>query len=224
MDSNMGDTEAQSRPSRARTLCDLGRFADAVSEAAAAIAEDPRDASAWCVMAEAQLGSERAAAALQAAEAAASLQPELEQPHRLASLALSRLGRDQEAAQAAFEATQRDPASWQAHAHLARSLAAFRNRLGEARWAAERALALGPDQSGPHLAAGAVAVAAGRQAEATAAFCAALGADPHSAEAHSRLAEMPDRRRADRIGSVMRRIAERLPRPAVRRRRHRWPT
>jgi tetratricopeptide (TPR) repeat protein len=138
-------------------------------------------------MAEAQLGNERPSAALQAANAAAELAPGRELPRRLASICLGRLGRPDEAADAALEGTRCEPGSWHAHARLAESLSVFRHRLSDARHAAERARELGPDHPGPFLALGTVALAAGQRAEATSAFCAALAADPQCLEAHHRL-------------------------------------
>jgi tetratricopeptide (TPR) repeat protein len=187
----VGDTPP--RPSlteRAQTLCDLGRFPDAAAAAGQAIAQDPRSTDAWCLMAQAQLGQDRAAAALVAAQAACRLRPEAEASHRLVSLALGALGRAEEAAAAATEATQWAPNSWRAHVRLAHCLAAIRDRLPDARRAAQRALELEPDEAGPHLAVGRVALAAGQRTEATSAFCAALGVDPQCAEAHSELSAL----------------------------------
>jgi tetratricopeptide (TPR) repeat protein len=178
---------------RAQTLCDLGRFTAAAEAASEAIADEPRSSRAWCLMAQAQLGQDRAPAALVAAQAACRLEPADEAPHRLVSLALGSLGRDEEAAAAAVQATQHAPQSWRAHARLAHCLAALRDRLPEARQAAERALELEPGQAGPHLAIGRVALAAGRDTDATSAFCAALGVDPQCVEAHSELSRLQSR-------------------------------
>jgi tetratricopeptide (TPR) repeat protein len=173
---------------RATTLCQLMRFADAVAAVSVTLAERPRDGDAWCLMAEAQLGNDRPAAALQAARTAASLAPAQEYSARLASLALSCLGREEDAVEAALQATRRGPAAWQAHARLAESLAAFPDRAADAQRALERSRSLAPGEPGPHLAGGAVALAAGRPADAAAAFCAALAADPQCLEAHHQLA------------------------------------
>ena len=180
---------------------------------AAVIAQQPRDAEAWCLMAEAQLGSERPAAALEAARAAAH-DPDRAEPLRLASLALGGLGRRKESAQAAREATQREPGSWQAHARLAHALAAARSRLGDARKAAEQALALNPDDPGPHVAAGAVALAAGRRADAASAFCAALAVDSLCGEAHNQLATVQALGPRRGLGATWARLFGRKPRPA----------
>lgn len=181
---------------RAETLCDLARWSDAASAAQEAVAAAPRDPAAWCVSARAQLGLGRAQSALQAARTAGSLDPRAEEPHHLTSLALEQLGREAEAAGAAEQATRAAPQSWRAHARLARCLAALSDRLPEALQAAERSRVLGPEESGPHLAVGAVALASGRPADATSAYCAALGVDPQCFEAHSRLASLSDARPA----------------------------
>ena len=149
-------------------------------------------------LARAQLGLGRARAALQAAQTAGALDPRAEEPHHLSSLALEHLGLEAEAASAAEDATRTAPKSWRAYARLARCLAALSDRLPEAFQAAERARALAPEEPGPHLAVGAVALAAGRPADATSAYCAALGADPQCFEAHSHLASLGDKRTAGR--------------------------
>lgn len=187
----LGFDGTEARPptpiARARTFCELGRYGEAVAAVGEIISREPRNEEAWCLMAQAQLGSERPGAALEAARAAASLGTGREEPHRLASVALIRLGRQDEAAEAALAAIQSEPESWEAHACLAHSLAGSRNRLDEAREAADTAVALSPDEPGPHLASGTVAMAAGRRADAASAFCAALAADPLCGEAHHQL-------------------------------------
>lgn len=181
---------------RAQTLCDLGRWSEATLATQEAVAAAPRDPAAWCLSARAQLGVGRARAALQAAQTAGALDPHAEEPHHLSSLALEALGQDMEAASAAQDATRAAPQSWRAHARLARCLAVLKDRLPEAHQAAERARVLAPGESGPHLAVGAVALAAGRSQDATSAYCAALGVDPQCLEAHSRLASLGDGRAA----------------------------
>ncbi len=195
---------------RATVLCDLRRWTDAAVTSGEMMTANPRSPRAWCLMSRAQLGLGRARAALEAARTASSLDPSAEEPHRFASLALGELGLGAEAAAAAVEATRCAPDSWQAHARLACSLAALRNRLPDARRAAERARALEPAEPGPHLAVGMVALAAGRRRDAKTAFCAALGADPQCFEAHNQLAVLgaggPARRAPWlRIGSSLRR-------------------
>jgi tetratricopeptide (TPR) repeat protein len=210
---------------RTDTLCDLGRYGEAVAMAGQAITEDPRDPRAWCLMARAQIGDEHPARALEAARAAAKLHPESELPLRLASLALSALGREEEAIDAALDATQREPESWQAQARLARALAVIRHRLKEARAAAARAQALEPFDPEPHLAAGAVALASGKPSDATSAFCAALSLDPLCGEAHNQLADIQSEVRpslSQRLREAPRPARLRLPRLGLARRRPHW--
>jgi tetratricopeptide (TPR) repeat protein len=208
--SGASSSDADARPlARAEMMCELGRFADAVTVASQALTADPRNADAWCVMARAQLGSDRANAALKAAEAAGSLAPDSDTAHRLSSEALSRLGREEEAVVAAREATLCAPAGWQGYVRLAQALSVSKRGLKEARVAAEQAISLKPDDPAPHVAAGSVAAADGRKADATAAFCAALAIDPQCGDAHKQLTELQARRRGLRV---------RVPLPTRRRR------
>jgi tetratricopeptide (TPR) repeat protein len=222
MTRSMGETRPSAGPplERAQTLCDLARFADAVGVVSQAVTQNPRDPTAWCVMARAQLGAARPKAALHAARAAISLDPSIALPHRLASSALSELGRDQEAVTEAEEATRCAPTAWQGYARLAHCLAIFRDRLPEAQAAADKALSFMPDDDpGPHLAAGAVALAAGSRDDAKAAFCAALAIDPQCGDAHSKLAALqPGEGRAAWRGLTIRPRVH-LPALSLRRRR-----
>ena len=100
---------------------------------------------------------------------------------------------------------------------MADCLAALPDRLPEARQAAERALELEPGQAGPHLAIGRVALAEGRDTDATSAFCAAMGVDPMCVEAHSELSRLHSRAsRSSRSWASVR-----LPLPRLRGRRAR---
>lgn len=204
---------------RAQTLCDLARFTDAVGVVSQAVTQNPRDPTAWCVMARAQLGAARPKAALHAARAAISLETKIALAHRLASSALSDLGRHEEAVTEAEEATRCAPTAWQGYARLAHCLAGFRDRLPEAQAAADKALSFMPDDPGPHMAVGAVALAAGRRDDAKAAFCAALAIDPQCGDAHSKLAALqPGEGRAPWRGLTIRPHVH-LPTLSLRRRR-----
>ncbi len=175
---------------RAQTLCELRRFADAASLASQIIAAAPRNADAWCVMAEAQLGQEQPKAALQAALAAAAGAAHSAQPQRLASIALSKLGRQEESLLAARLAAQLEPDAWEAQVQLATALAASEGKLDEAGEAAARAVELAPEQVRAHHAAGSVAAAAGKRAEAVAAYRKALSLDPLNSVAYNELARL----------------------------------
>lgn len=180
---------------RARALCDLRRFGDAVQTLTAILGREPQNPYAWCLMARAQLGAGHSDAALQAARNASSLGPEEEWPHRLASLALYQLGDYPQAADAAKEAVRLAPHHWAAHVRLAYALARIKGRSKEANAAAKRGLELAPHEPDAHMAAGAVAVAARRREEAAAAFRRALEIDPQNAAAHNELARLNLRRR-----------------------------
>jgi tetratricopeptide (TPR) repeat protein len=198
------ETDAQGTLGRVESLCDLGRYGDAVELVGEVISEDPRQPAAWCLMARAQLGRGNAAAALKAAQAAQSLSPDHSWPYRLESTALAELGRHEQAVVAAREATRCSPSSWQGYARLAHCLSALRGRHNEAEAAANRALGLRPDHPGPHLAAGAVAAAAGRIRDAAAEFSAALAIDPQNTDAHNALAALRPHRSKLRSGGASR--------------------
>lgn len=184
----------------AATLCELRRYPEAASVLSRVLATQAESFDAWCYMATAQLGLENAEAALRAAETAIALRPESEWPHRLSCGALRRLGRFDEALAQAREAVRLDPENWAAHTNLARSLLKVATSAGEARAAAEQAVALGPDQAETNLVAGAVAAHEGRREAAETAFRQALAIDPQCTAAHSELARM--RMRAGSLANV----------------------
>lgn len=171
---------------QARVLIDLGRLAQALVLLSQVISAEPQNAEAWCLMAQARLGIDDDEGALQAAGVAVSLDPTEEWPHRLASVALSRLGREEDALSAAREAVRSGPHSWAAFATLA-SAALTSGRIGEARGASREALTLGPHESFVHVVAGNVAMRAGEQRQAQAAYRRALEIDPQNATAHNAL-------------------------------------
>ena len=90
----------------AQGLCELGRFGEATGVARRVIAIEPHNAFAWCVMAQGQLGQGQDNAALLAAQAAISQTSDAEWALRLASAALSRLGRSADAEAAAERARE----------------------------------------------------------------------------------------------------------------------
>ncbi|HST56703.1 MAG TPA: tetratricopeptide repeat protein [Solirubrobacteraceae bacterium] len=175
---------------RARMLCELQRLDDATSLLGAVIAVDPENTEAWCLLAAASLELKDFEAALRAAETAISLTPDSEFPHRLASLALRGLHRHADALERAREAVRLDTHEWRAHVCLARALTHERRDLVEARQAADRALALAPEEVDAHITAGAVALADGRRVDAEASFRRALTIEPQSSAAHNELARL----------------------------------
>jgi len=122
--------------------------------------------------------------------AAISQNPENDWPHRLASLALSEMGRDQEALVMARTAVRLAPFTAYCHIILARMLVAGGSNSAEAREAADRAVSLAPHDPASHIAVGSVAAADRRTEDATAAFNRALAIEPDSTVAHNELARL----------------------------------
>jgi cytochrome c-type biogenesis protein CcmH/NrfG len=194
---------------RAGALCTLRRFDEAVTLLERVVASDAQDARGWCLMAQAKLGQRDPSAALRAARRAVAVDPELEWPHRLASIALNRLGLDEEAVQAAREAVRRDPNGASGHVRLAQALTLVKSRLDEAASVARRALKLAPHDPDVHVVAGAVAAAAGRREDAAAAFRRALALDPQNTAAQNELARLHLRKRDPRgLASAARGFAD----------------
>ena len=198
-------------PERVELLCDLERWADALPLVSRLLATEPENELAWCLLAQCQLGLGDYEAALTAAGRAAALAPDSEWPHRLLSFAATHLGRRDDAVRAAREAVRLDPGAWQTHARLAAAACrgeAGRGRLNprarpnraEAALAAERALALAPDEPQVQLIYGSVAASLGRRAVAEHAYRTALQLDPQSSGAHHLLAALRLRYRVGSIG------------------------
>ncbi|HEY1777066.1 MAG TPA: hypothetical protein VGG41_12980 [Solirubrobacteraceae bacterium] len=183
---NKLETELQ----RASALCDLGRYPEAASLLAAIVATNPESFSAWCLRSRAALGLRDHATALHAAKTAIALAPDAHWPHRLASIALASLGDHPAALWHAREAVRLAPHDWRAFTNLARRLAHQPQDRSEARDAAEHALEIAPHEVEAHMAAGAVAVADGRRADADLAFRRALAIDPQHSPAHNELARL----------------------------------
>lgn len=177
---------------RARALCELARFDDAAPLLRRAVAAEPQNADAWCLLAQAELGRRHDEDALQAAGTALSLAPDDEWPHRLTSIALERLGRHEESLAMARAATRVAPYAWRAFVRLAHAAVRSGGRSGrnEALAAARQAVMLAPHEAEPHLALGAVARARKRYKEAESAFRTALAIDPQHSAAHNELARL----------------------------------
>ena len=163
---------------------ELGRFTEALVMLGQVISAEPQNAEAWCLIAQARLGINDELSALDAAGVAASLDPMGEWPHRLASIALERVGEGERSLAAAREAVRWGPHSWAAFTTLA-SAAMQTGRMGEARGAAGEALALAPHEPLVHVVSGNVALKVGETRRARAAFRRALEIDPQNASAHN---------------------------------------
>jgi Flp pilus assembly protein TadD len=175
---------------RASALCDLNRNDEAVRLLSEILALNPDSSRAWGLKARAELALGDFNAALLSAKHGIAIAPEQEWHHRLASMALARLGKHDEAAWHAREAVRTAPHEFRALTNLARVLAPRRADRAQAREAADRALALAPEVVEAHLAYGAVAVADGRRDDAEAAYRNALAIDPQSSAAHNELARL----------------------------------
>jgi len=175
---------------RARILCGLRRFDEASSVLHQLLAREQENAPAWCLLAQAQLGVGDPYGALESAGRATALEPENDWPHRLRCSAFQDLGIPESAVAAAREAVRTGPDIWGTHALLARSLVLAKGDLEEAWAAAERAVALAPNEPDTHYTLGIVAQArrVGDNWEAERHFRAALALDPQHAPSHNALA------------------------------------
>jgi Flp pilus assembly protein TadD len=187
-------TEVSGALQRATVLCDLGRYDQAIVLLRAVLARDPQNVTGLCLLARAHLGQGSASDALRVATDAISLAPEHEWPHRIASLALSSLGRDEEALATARTAVRLGPHTAQCYINLAQILAASGLDLIEARDVAARAVALAPHDPDSYLAVSAVAIADSRHDDAMSAVHRALALDPDNSAAHNELARIQLRR------------------------------
>jgi tetratricopeptide (TPR) repeat protein len=187
---------------RAKVLTDLRRYDEALAILGPLTAAEPDNYRIWCAIAHAQLGLNDSTGALSSAQVAASLNPENEWPFRLMSVALGRLGRAEESADAAGEAVRLAPHSWQGYVRLAWALTHDKKKLGQAAAVAQTALALEPHEVDVHVVVGAVEMARKHRRAAEAAFKRALEIDPQNVAAHNELARLSMRRSYARPGHL----------------------
>ncbi|MCP2262562.1 Tetratricopeptide repeat-containing protein [Streptoalloteichus tenebrarius] len=174
---------------RAAELTRSGQHAEAVRLLRPVVRSHPDHALAWCHLAAALLDDGQHEAALNAARRAAVVDATLEWAHRLASLALTELGRPAEAVLAAREAARLKPGEWRCQVALAEALVAD-GRAGapEAVDAAREAVRLAPHEARPREVLGDVALAGRRLDDAEHAYRDALRIDPGSEHAGLNLA------------------------------------
>jgi tetratricopeptide (TPR) repeat protein len=166
-------------------LLRAARGPEAVRHLRVAAAARP-DARVRLRLAEALLASGDPAQALQAADAAASLDPEIAEAWFLRGTALNALGRWPEAEQALRAAIRRAPDHAEAHLNLGNALADL-DRLDEALVFLRRAASLAPDLVEAHASLGFALTAAHDFSGAIAACERAVALRPASARAHSNL-------------------------------------
>ena len=163
---------------RGEILIDLGRGQEALEHLRNALAEDPGDGRAHCLVAVAYFQLGDAQAALTAADAGCAADPEAEWPHRLRSIALRALGRDP--LPDALEAVRLEPEEPRTYVVLADALQDAYDDAG-AEAAARHAIALDPALPEAHTALGDVLLAQSRPREAIAPYEAALALNPTNA-------------------------------------------
>ena len=174
---------------KAQALLEVNRADDAAAALAQALANDPRDWHAWCVLAVAHLLRQRHREAVDATNRAIELQPGAEWPHRIASIAELGLGNRGRAVAAAREAVRLAPQSPYAHAQLAHALShRWPWRWPEAAREADRALELGSHDGDVHRMAGNVALRLRRRRLAESRYQKALEIDPSDSGAMNNLA------------------------------------
>jgi hypothetical protein len=181
---------------RAANLCAEGHFAEA-SDLLRPVAErELANLDIWRLLARAELAAGRYERALQAAKHTHVLAPGEALADVVASLALWKLGRTEEALARARGAVATDPHDFAAVSLLARILSVA-GLHDDARAVAADAADLAPDQPEAHLTAGIVAAAAGERDAARASFRKVLALDPANGAAHHELARLRVRRRVN---------------------------
>lgn len=194
---------------RARLLLDARRPVEAEAMLAEGLASNPDDVEAWLLLTVSLQQQDRLPAAIQAAERACALAPDLAEAHVQRSRALCRFGRRWDACDAAAIAIRLEPDCWTGHASRAEALAeaaaarppahvagnlARRRGLREAVAHAERAIALAPFQSGAWFALAIAHDLAGHRRAAAAAYRRVLALEPEEAGAANNLALLALRR------------------------------
>jgi len=162
----------------ARALLDVKRYDEAASVLARAVAADPDNSQAWCLLAAAHLGAGRHAETVTAAGRASALAPADDWPHRLASIAQRHQGKTGVAIGSANEACRLTPGEWRAYICLAQAQLAEGVDLVAAQRSAAFALRLAPDEPDAHFTVGQVCYAQERWDTARAHQERALALDP----------------------------------------------
>ncbi|WP_199565144.1 tetratricopeptide repeat protein [Spongiactinospora rosea] len=145
---------------------------------AAWVPRNPDNPREWCVSAVARLNAGEPDSALEAARQALARDQRLEWAHRIESLALERLGHDQEAVESAERAVLLAPGSWPARLRSASALRRIPGRRREAWDEAAKALWFAPEEPDVRVLTGDLALLRGEHGRAAAAYRAALREAP----------------------------------------------
>jgi tetratricopeptide (TPR) repeat protein len=170
----------------AHLLIGARRYDDALVAAQRALADDPSDPEAWCLVAAALYHLDRFGDALAAAEQAVALDPTHEWPHRLRSLSLLALDNRRAALSAAQQAVICSPDSPAANDVLT-SAALASGRTREATDAAMRCIQLDPSSALGHNAVARVLLHVKDWGPAEQACRRALALDPENVAARHNL-------------------------------------
>lgn len=173
---------------QARTLIDLQRTGQARELLQRVVAQDPHDAAALCLLAQACLADQDGPAALEAATSAVALAPDEEWPLRLAALAMARCRRRDEAQVYAELAVEVDPTNWRTHLVRAQIDLIANAVSGATVGAAGTAVRLAPQESQCHRVLGNAQLALNHRSEAEVALREALRLAPDDAAARNDLA------------------------------------
>ncbi len=175
---------------RAGALFDLSRWDEAANVLTSALAGDPQNYRALCLLSAARFNSLAYEDALAAALTAVRSDPHQPWAYRLASLSMSRLGRHDEAVSLGRTAIALDPHQPENYRVLANALVGAGGSLDEARAVAEHGRALAPVAAESYLAVGRVAAADGRAKDAELAFRQALSIEPDNSAVHNELGRL----------------------------------
>lgn len=178
----------------AQNLIGLGRHAEAIPYLTSAIAHEPENPRAWCLLAQAKFELNDVAGTLQAAERAAALDPDDEWPFRLIALCYRRQAKHARAVKAARRAVTVAPNVAVTHTTLANSLIGTSFGRREASRVAVHAVAMAPIDPATHLCQANVAIARRQWPLASQALERALQLDPTNTSAHQTRARLQARR------------------------------
>jgi tetratricopeptide (TPR) repeat protein len=177
---------AESEVGQAATLIDLKRAEEALRLLGRAIASDPEDFRARCLLALALIDLDRYPEAIDAAQQAIRIEPEEEWGHRLHSVALACAGKGRPAVKAAERAVALEPEMAEPRIVLAQAFVAS-GQGREAGVAANEAVRLAPEDASAHAAVGEAALERKDYRAAEEAYRASLALDPEQSMVQNNL-------------------------------------